>query len=147
MKFICDRHREIYASDPQAALQFWNRSLALARQKVLHAQWGEASVIYGNAFEAAEILLGADVCNKRALTRYLQTAEEFAYALRKNTCINEVGLLITSVRNRLAPVLPPEQVESRMRALQANAVRHGQEGAGAIELALVMELGRSQTFH
>jgi hypothetical protein len=147
VKFICDPHREIYASDPRAALIFWSRTLSLARQKVVQAQWGEASVIYGNAFEVAEILLTGDDCDQRAIARYLQTSAEFAYALRKNTCINEVGQLISMVRHRLHHHIPSHQLNEMLQPLLDMTIRPETEVGEEIELALVMEVGRYQTLH
>jgi len=147
VKFICDHHREIYSSDPQAALNFWTKTLCLARQRAVQSLWGEASVIYGNAFEAAEILLNGDDCDQRAVARYLQTSAEFAYALRKNTCVSEVGQLIALVRNRLCEMIPLQELDSRLQPLLDMTVRPEVEVNEEIELALVMEVGRSQTLH
>lgn len=147
MKFICDHHRELYVRDPQAALDFWSRALCMARQRVVQSLWGEASVIYGNAYEAAEILLSGDECDQRAVARYLQTSAEFAYALRKNTCINEVGQLVATIRFQLQGRVESQQLDACLQPILDMSVRPDREVSEEIELALVMEIGRSQTLH
>jgi len=73
----------------------------LQAREVFHIQdWQKAAIIYGNAFEISELLL---VSNPTAFSvdRYLRTALEFAYALRKNKVVTNLNPLIPHIKNNI----------------------------------------------
>ena len=147
MKFLCDHHRQHYIKDPQAALNFWAKTLGMARAKASDALWGEASLIYGNAYEAAQILLDTDSRSGRALTRYLQTATEFAFSLRKNTCVNELGQLVALMREQLRFRLSQHQLEICIDSLMGVASLPEEDVDEWIDITLSMEAARESTLH
>ena len=147
MKFLCDHHRQRYVNDPQAALNFWAKTLGMARAKAACSSWGEASLIYGNAYEAAQILLDTDACPGRALTRYLQTATEFAFSLRKNTCVNELGQLGALMRDQLRFRLSKLQLEACVGTLMGVATLPEADVDEWIDTTLSMEAARVNTLH
>ena len=57
-------------------------------------------VIYGNAFEISELLLSQDP-TRFSVDRYLRSALEFAYVLRKNKTKSNLTTLISHVEKNI----------------------------------------------
>ncbi len=71
-------------------------------RSLFHLQhWDQAVVIYGNAFEISEILL-TNSQSKFSIDRYLRTALEFAYAMRKSQTPCNLESFLRHVKKQIA---------------------------------------------
>jgi hypothetical protein len=102
MKFLCEACRANLMSDPEHALQFWNKAWCLASLHSEALQWDNAITAYGNALEAAEVLLNQKHNIKYDLERYIRTAQEMTYAIRKGGYFDDMDALAILVEARLA---------------------------------------------
>ena len=100
MKYLCDLHRGEFVNNPQQAIQAWQVVIQQARALFHAKDWERASVAYGNAFEISELLLS---CSGSAFSvdRYLRSALEYAYALRKEQASVNFHLLVCHVENHI----------------------------------------------
>lgn len=83
---MCSQHRHLLFNHRKKARQFWGEMVLQARQQLSESQVHSAIILYGNATEAAEILLFTDDERERAEIRYSRTAVEMAYALQLRNC-------------------------------------------------------------
>ncbi len=100
MRYLCNSHRAQFINDPHHAAQSWQLIMLQARE-IFHLQdWQKAAIVYGNAFEISELLL---VSHPTAFSvdRYLRTALEFAYALRKNQTDTNLNALIPHITENI----------------------------------------------
>jgi hypothetical protein len=100
MKYLCDSHRDEFANNPQQAAQAWRGIIVQARELFHMQAWEKASVVYGNAFEIAELLLSSNP-SQYSVDRYLRSALEYAYSLRKHDAKMNLGSLIVHVKNHI----------------------------------------------
>ena len=97
MKFLCKTCRANLTTDSERALQFWNKACQVASMHSEALQWESAITAYGNALEAAEILLKQKHNVKFDLERYIRTAQEMTYALRKGGYFADMDILADMV--------------------------------------------------
>ncbi|MBU2887095.1 hypothetical protein KO507_15100 [Gilvimarinus agarilyticus] len=82
-----------------------------ARKHLQAQQWGLAVKDYATALEVADTMLQAPHTQKFAIERYLRTALELIYAMRKYKPNTDLGELIETVKQRLQPLLAPVPAE------------------------------------
>jgi hypothetical protein len=102
MKFICEECRIHLTADSEYALQFWNKAWRSASLYSDARQWDNAVFAFGNALDAADILLKQKYNLKHDLERYIRTAQELTYVLRKGGYFNDIDTLAMVVETRLA---------------------------------------------
>lgn len=100
MKYLCDSHRDEFSNNPQQAAQAWRGIIVQARELFHLEEWARASVVYGNAFEISELLLRSNP-SQFSVDRYLRSALEYAYSLRKHNPEMGLGSLIVHVKNNI----------------------------------------------
>ena len=100
MKYLCDGHREAFSNNPEQAKQAWQNIVFQARELFHTVDWEQASLVYGNAFEISELLLSSDP-SQFSVDRYLRTAFEFAYCLRKDNARIDLESFIFHVKNHV----------------------------------------------
>ncbi len=101
MVFLCMKHRTKLVESPQYADAMWNRLMLLAREKFDQMAWNDMFLMHGNAFEVATILLRHESASNDSVERYVRTATEFAYSLRKSTYPSDLPLFIAMVKDAL----------------------------------------------
>ena len=101
MRYLCKDHRQEFSRNPKRAAQSWQEVIMRARTLFHLQHWDQASVIYGNAFEIAEILL-TNSQSQFSVDRYLRSALEFAYTLRKSQTPCELEAFLPHVKQQLA---------------------------------------------
>ena len=89
--FLCPKHKQAFVDKPEYAEVIWARLINEAQHQVSLYEWNKAVIIYGNAFEICDILLMKSNDNN-AIKRYLRTAIEFAYVLRKCSYTSDVSI-------------------------------------------------------
>ncbi len=114
--FLCPKHRQQLLGNPYYAQVIWMRLLSNARHKINQGDWNSAALVYGSAFETAEILFKQSGCFYE-VNRYLQSAIEFAYALRHCSYDADLGLLIAMVKLHLGDKLYPAQIKLLLKPL------------------------------
>lgn len=82
-RFLCNHHRQQLERDTDGAKRFWGETVLAAREMVAQLKWRQALITYGNAWEAATLLLHRDTDRRRGELRYSRTVAEFIYALRR----------------------------------------------------------------
>lgn len=82
-----------------------------ARKHLQARQWGPAVKDYAAALEVADTMLKDPVTRKFAIERYLRTALELTYAMRKYKPETDVSDLIETVKQRLQPLFSPLPAE------------------------------------
>lgn len=86
-------------SDQQAA---WQTLVDQARQKINEADWEGACVIYKQAFVIAETMMCKQECSKScAVNRYLNTAEEFAFVMKKSNFDCALAVFAAQIKDNL----------------------------------------------
>ncbi|MGR6873551.1 hypothetical protein ACU6U9_14870 [Pseudomonas sp. HK3] len=100
MKYLCDNHRGEFVNNPQQAIQAWQVIIEQARALFHSQDWQKASVAYGNAFEISELLLSCH-SSSFSVDRYLRSALEYAYALRKEEANVNLYSLVQYVENNI----------------------------------------------
>jgi len=83
LRFLCNHHRQMLEQDVDGAKRFWGETILAARDQISQLDWRQALTTYGNAWEAATILLHQDSDRHRAELRYSRTVAEFIYAMRR----------------------------------------------------------------
>ena len=101
MRYLCNDHRREFTRNPQQAAQSWQEIIMRARDLFYLEYWDQAVVIYGNAFEISEILL-TNSQTQFSIDRYLRTALEFAYALRKSQTPCNLKAFLPHVKKQLS---------------------------------------------
>ncbi len=101
MRYLCKDHRKEFSRNPKQAAQSWQEIIMRARSLFHLQHWDQAVVIYGNAFEISEILL-TNSQTKFSIDRYLRTALEFAYALRKSQTPCNLEAFLPHVKKQMA---------------------------------------------
>ena len=79
--------------------------------------WEQASLIYRNAFEISELLLSSDP-SQFSVDRYLRTALEFAYCLRKDNERINLESFIYHVKNHIKTTKHAMGIAMHMQPLQ-----------------------------
>ncbi|MEI6897396.1 MAG: hypothetical protein V5786_07930 [Psychromonas sp.] len=81
----------------------WQCLVEQARSKIYNADWDGACVFYKQAFVIAEKLMCEQNCAKKcAVNRYLNTAEEFAFVMKKNNFDCALALFFSQIKENLA---------------------------------------------
>lgn len=106
--FLCPKHKQAFKDKPEYAEMIWTRLMNEAQHQVSLLEWNKAVVIYGNAFEISDILLKESDDNN-AIKRYLRTAIEFTYVLRKCSYSKDVSTLVSFVTETLTQHLYPAE--------------------------------------
>ena len=114
--FLCPKHRQVFIDTPEYAEVIWTRLINEAQNQIGLYEWNKAVIIYGNAFEICDILLKKSNDNN-AIKRYLDTAIEFCYALRKCSYTSDVSILISFVSETLNHHLNPAECKLILRPL------------------------------
>lgn len=87
-------------SDQQAT---WQALVDQARVKLNESDWERACVLYKQAFEIAETMMCKQGCTKRCtVNRYLNTAEEFAFVMKKNNFDCALAQLAAQIKDNMA---------------------------------------------
>ena len=80
----------------------WQQLVEHARSRIDAGDWEGACVFYKQAFVIAEDLLCKHNCGQCcALNRYLDTAEEFAFVLKKNNFDCALALFASQITNNI----------------------------------------------
>ncbi len=103
----------------------WKNLIEQAREKIKHSDWDAACIAYKEAFFIAEKLL-CNQCQKNctehcAVSCYLNTAEEFAFAMRKNNFDCALEMFIYQIKENIALKEPLRSVTELTRRLMAVA--------------------------
>lgn len=117
MKYLCDQHRSEFANNPKQATHAWKVIIDQARQLFHTQDWENASRVYGNAFEISELLL---VSERTAFSvdRYLRSALEYAYVLRKEGAGVDLSALISHVSQNIKNVKHTLSLELLVKPLE-----------------------------
>lgn len=112
----------IATPSPSQLEQDWLSWLQSGRDLARSGHWEGACIIYKRAFAIAEKLLcqqgcAATGCQQCALKRYLATAEEFAYVIRKNDFDCALDALLGWIENQLETQTDSAQVQELMAGL------------------------------
>ncbi len=117
MRFLCTDHRRVLNSNPKQAAQLW-QELILQGRGLFHLQyWDQAVVVYGNAFEISEMLI-ANSQTKYSIDRYLRTALEFAYVLRKNQSPCNLKAFPPHVKKQLSLLNTEQPISHLMQPIE-----------------------------
>lgn len=120
--------REYHCSDGsfssvycQTKEQTWQQWFDVGRSLVKANSWEGACLSYRRALDAAEQILcqrcQAERCQGGDLKRYLNTAEEYAFVLRKNDFAIATEAFIAYVQNRLVDQLAPSDLKPVIKLL------------------------------
>jgi hypothetical protein len=118
MKFMCNMCRQHLAAEPERAYDFWKGAVRKANKNRDALQWDAAITAYGNALDAADILLDQKDSPKEDLERYLRTAQEMTYALRKGGYFGDLDAFVLTVEARLSDEVLPKPVVWYLRPLK-----------------------------
>jgi len=81
----------------------WQSLIAQARCKINEADWEGACVLYKQAFTIAETMMCKQSCSKQcAVNRYLKTAEEFAFVMKKSNFDCALALFVGQIEDNIA---------------------------------------------
>jgi len=81
----------------------WQSLIAQARHKINEADWEGACVLYRKAFTIAETMMCKQGCSKQcAVNRYLKTAEEFAFVMKKSNFDCALALFVGQIEDNIA---------------------------------------------
>jgi len=81
----------------------WQLLIAQARGKINEADWEGACVLYKQAFTIAESMMCKQNCSKNcAVNRYLKTAEEFAFVMKKSNFDCALALFVGQIEDNIA---------------------------------------------
>ena len=109
-QFLNPEHRQIMACKPQYANVIWLGLMSAARKQIDVEAWDFAVVAYCDAFEVAEIILSKKT-NSHEINRYVRTATEFIYSLRRCSFNSDVPCLVALIKEQLSKKLALEKVE------------------------------------
>lgn len=115
--FLCSQHRNQMTQDPQRALFTWNRLQGLASRHMDGGEWENAVTTYGLAFETAEILLSTGACKQHDVDRYLRSALDFIYTLRKSAYTADFEALFDKIKHRLENEVFLASIEHALKPL------------------------------
>ena len=115
----------------QSYTQFWQYLIEQAREKIKHSDWDGACIAYKEAFAITEKLL-CNQCNQNCsepcdISRYLNTAEEFAFAMRKNNFDCALEVFISQIKEKIADKESKLAITDLTRRLMALASSPKQE--------------------
>ncbi|MFT7372614.1 MAG: hypothetical protein ACI9T9_001301 [Oleiphilaceae bacterium] len=110
MNFMCEKHRDKLTEDPKAATVLWCRLMFLARHQAKAQAWQKSIISYGNALDAAHVIFENDPASPE-VSRYIRTASELAYAIRKCNYPCDIQLVIAEVKHNLKKSLYPANVQ------------------------------------
>ncbi len=117
MRFLCTDHRRELNCNPKQAAQLWQK-LILQGRGLFHLQyWEQAVVVYGNAFEISEMLI-ANSQTKYSIDRYLRTALEFAYVLRKSQTPCNLESFPLHVKKQLSLLKTEQPISHLMQPIE-----------------------------
>ncbi len=102
---------QAYWQQPLDAGMLGCRLQTKARKHLQARQWGLAVKDYATALEVADTMLKDPVTQKFAIERYLRSALELIYAMRKYKPDTDISELIETVKQRLQPLFAPLQAE------------------------------------
>lgn len=87
----------------QAQQSTWQSLITQARDKINEADWEGACVLYKQAFTIAENMMCKQNCSKNcAVNRYLKTAEEFAFVMKKSNFDCALALFVGQIEDNIA---------------------------------------------
>lgn len=144
--FLCPKHKQAFINKPAYAEIIWTRLINEAQNQVGLYQWNKAVIIYGNAFEISDLLLKESNDNN-AIKRYLRTAIEFAYVLRKCSYTSDVSILVTFVSETLTQHLYPADNKLILQPLNNIAFSTLHEPKNWINILKSMSESYSKTLH
>ncbi len=107
VQFLRPEHKQAIEGKPKYAALIWSRLIKESRDKVSCQEWNKSAVIYSNAFEVADLLITEAKSDSKCIGRYLHTAIELAYVLRKCSYTSDVSALVSIVEDRLKAYLYP----------------------------------------
>ncbi|MBX2807110.1 MAG: hypothetical protein KTR20_00630 [Cellvibrionaceae bacterium] len=120
IRFLCADHRQLLIEQPAYADGLWSKLITAARQKTTEHKWDVAALIYGNAFETAEILIKQEHTTT-TVQCYLRTAIEFTYALRRCSYSANIALLLAAIKAQLAESFYPNRMNLLINTLHTIA--------------------------
>ena len=147
MKFLCAHHRQMYQQNAHHAFNFWVKALGMARIRVGEKNWPAASVMYGHAYEVAQIMLSSEANTEKSLGRFLSTAIEFGYSLRKNNCADELANLIACVEEELRCYASAGELKLLLRPLNELTDKSETELDEWIDWTLCIDMGANRIIH
>jgi hypothetical protein len=116
MRFLCTDHRRELNRNPKQAAKMWQELISQGR-KLFHLEhWEQAVMIYGNAFEVSEILI-SNSQTKYSIDRYLRTALEFAYVLRKSQTPCNLNAFLPHVKKHLSLLNSPQPLSHLLQPI------------------------------
>lgn len=99
----------------------WQDLIEQARSKIQLADWEGACVMYRQAFDIAEKLMCKESCGKScAVTRYLNTAEEFAFVMKQSNFDCALALFVSQIEDSITELeteLPSADLTKRLARL------------------------------
>lgn len=146
-QFLCDKHRALALHNPEQSKRLCCKLRAMARGYIGQQRWDEAVPVCGTAFEAADILLRHDDTSKQATERYLRSAIELSYTLRKSRHEPDLGAMIALVEQRLAPHYAPAPLQTMLAPLIDIAFSPLADVDEWMEVLLAMDDAHRQTRH
>lgn len=121
MRFLCEGCCAQLSSCPEKAKDFWNRTWNKGSAYRCSAQWERAVVAYGNSLDAAQIILRQSKVPVEDLERYLRTAQELIYAMRKGGYYGDIDSFLTDVSETIETITLPRPKGWYLRSVQAVA--------------------------
>ncbi len=117
MNFMCCRHRLELSENPEKAIAVWSRLLMQAKLKFAKGNFREAAIACGNALDCAEITFEDNPVSGE-VNRYLRTAVELIYIIRRGNDILNTEMLLNHVEETLQENLYPADVKLLTKPLQ-----------------------------
>jgi len=110
MNFMCEKHRDKLSGNPKAATALWYRLMFLARHQAKTQEWQKSIISYGNALDAAQVIFESDPTSPE-VSRYIRTASELAYTMRKCNYPFDIKRVVAEVTDNLKKNLYPANVQ------------------------------------
>jgi hypothetical protein len=117
MNYLCDGHRDEFVNNPQQAVQAWKEIILQARESYHLQDWERSTLVYGNAFEISELLLSS-YPTQFSVDRYLRTALEFAYSLRKGREDADLDAFVVHVKGNVETIKHTMAISMLMQPLE-----------------------------
>lgn len=114
VKFICSRHRSELEANPERSKTFWGNAILSGRSAFDSMLWEKAIRYFGNAMEAAGILMMTDTDTTRKVQRYTRTAEEFIYVLKFCQRVDDSRFIKEMVEEQLENLQTPQSTKELM---------------------------------
>jgi hypothetical protein len=144
--FLCNKYKERLTNDPEQALTAWIKLINSGRQKAMKQDWQEAVILYGYAFEVAQLIfLGSP--EKTETKRYIRTAVEFMFSLRHSDYPADYNLLIMAIRGCLETTLSPDGAKKSVEPLMDIAFSPICEVSRWMEIFYATESHYGKTIH